>query len=69
MDAPTQEELIEMAESMLFYDCISTLPSFGWIGTNCQRSGPCCRILGIESPDEFYKVQAQWAVERGKVPY
>ena len=70
MGVPTQDELIEMAESMLFYDCISKLPSFGITDRNqLPAIRTLCKILGIESLDGFFKVQARWAVERGKVPY
>ena len=69
MDAPTQDELIEMAESMLFYDCISKLPSFGMDRNQLSAVRTLCKILGIASPDDLFKLQARWAVERSRLPY
>jgi hypothetical protein len=46
MDAPT--ELREMAESMLFHDFISNLPSFGIADRNqLPAVRTLCKILGI----------------------
>lgn len=69
MDAPTQDELSEVAESMLFYDCISKLPSFGMDRNQLPAVRTLCKILGIASPDDFFKLQARRVVERSKLPY
>jgi hypothetical protein len=60
-DAPTPEELRDLAESVLYYGLASRLPPVA-VKT-------VCKILGIGSPQEYTKEQARLAVERGKVPY
>jgi hypothetical protein len=60
-DAPTPEELRDLAESVLYYRCASQLPP------TAVRT--VCKILGIGSPQDYTKEQARLAVERGEVPY